>query len=79
MTDLSLKYENLKQKISSRITELKFGAAEQSQLWLGPGYGDIPGYVITGVYNHDQDAYADGVNRRAFFQKKVGKSVDDGV
>ncbi len=70
LTDLSLKYENLKQEISRCITELKFGAAEDSQLWLGPGYGDVPGYVITGVYNHDQDDYADGVDRRAFFQKK---------
>ncbi len=71
LTDLSLKYEDLKQEISHCIKELKFGAAEHNQLWLGPGYGDVLGYVITGVYNHDQDSYADGVQRRAFFQKKV--------
>ncbi len=51
---------------------MKFGEVENDQLWLGPGYRDVVGYVITGVYNHDQDAYTDGVQRRALFQKKVG-------
>jgi hypothetical protein len=50
LTDLSLKYENLKQEISRCITELKFGAAGHI-----PGYLDHPGYVITGIYNHGQD------------------------
>ena len=46
------------------VTDVRLGAVESVMAWKGPGYHDQPPYVITGVYNHNYDAFIDVAHRR---------------
>ncbi|WHQ26734.1 tail fiber protein [Edwardsiella anguillarum] len=52
------------------VQDIRLSTREQAQLWNGPGFGDQPPYVITGVLNSNRDELADTIYRRAF-QKLV--------
>lgn len=47
------------------VQDIRLSAREQVRLWNGPGYGDQPPYVITGVINDNRDGAPDSVYRRA--------------
>ncbi|EOV0971316.1 phage tail protein [Edwardsiella piscicida] len=47
------------------VQDIRLSTREQVQVWNGPGYGDQPPYVITGVLNGNRDEVPDTVYRRA--------------
>ncbi|HDW3554114.1 TPA: tail fiber protein [Escherichia coli] len=47
------------------VQDIRLSTREQVQVWSGPGYGDQPPYVITGVLNSNRDDFPDTVYRRA--------------
>ncbi|EEN5775887.1 phage tail protein [Salmonella enterica] len=46
------------------VRGVRAGYKETSQVWRGPGYSDQWPFVITGVYNPNQDDLVDNVDRR---------------
>ena len=47
------------------VLDIRLSTREQVQVWNGPGYGDQPPYVITGVLNSNRDEFPDTLYRRA--------------
>ena len=47
------------------VQDIRLSTREGSQVWRGPGYGDQPPYVITGVLNSNRDDLPDTIYRRA--------------
>ncbi|WP_447722292.1 prophage tail fiber N-terminal domain-containing protein [Edwardsiella tarda] len=47
------------------VRDIRLSTREGSQVWRGPGYGDQPPYVITGVLNSNRDDLPDTIYRRA--------------
>ncbi len=47
------------------VQDIRLSTREQVRLWRGPGYGDQPPYIITGVINDNRDEVPDSVYRRA--------------
>ncbi|ATI62778.1 prophage tail fiber N-terminal domain-containing protein [Edwardsiella tarda] len=47
------------------VQDIRLSTREQVQVWRGPGYGDQPPYVITGVLNNNRDDLPDTIYRRA--------------
>ncbi|WP_254654768.1 prophage tail fiber N-terminal domain-containing protein [Edwardsiella tarda] len=47
------------------VQDIRLSTREQVQVWRGPGYGDQPPYVITGVLNSNRDDMPDTIYRRA--------------
>ncbi|WP_232238215.1 hypothetical protein [Edwardsiella hoshinae] len=47
------------------VKDIRLSTREGSQVWNGPGYGDQPPYVITGVLNSNRDEFPDTIYRRA--------------
>ncbi|KKW51900.1 hypothetical protein XB02_03515 [Pantoea ananatis] len=54
----------------NRMIDLRLGPVESASSWKAYGYGDQPPYVITGVYNFNQDEYIDTIYRRPL-QKNI--------
>ncbi|MFS6802416.1 prophage tail fiber N-terminal domain-containing protein [Edwardsiella tarda] len=47
------------------VQDIRLSTREQVQIWNGPGFGDQPPYVITGVLNGNRDELTDTIYRRA--------------
>ncbi|STE53366.1 Uncharacterised protein [Edwardsiella hoshinae] len=41
------------------VQDIRLSTREQVKVWNGPGYGDQPPYVITGVLNSNRDEFTD--------------------
>ena len=46
------------------VQDIRLGAVESVMAWRGPGYGDQPPYIITGVKNGTGDDFIDDIFRR---------------
>uniref|UniRef100_T1JAE7 Uncharacterized protein n=1 Tax=Strigamia maritima TaxID=126957 RepID=T1JAE7_STRMM len=58
--------QDVNNRLSQCVTDIKVSASESVVIWKGPGYGDEAnrGYVLTGVVNFNRDKYVDSANRR---------------
>lgn len=63
-------------KFSECVTSLRFGVRESGDTHDGPGFNDMVGYIITGVWNHNSDEFIDNAFRRQVFLQKNGKWVN---
>ncbi|EDT6522559.1 phage tail protein [Salmonella enterica subsp. enterica] len=56
---------------SRYVQDFRLGSYESGQAWMGPGFSDIPGYVLTAATNGNGDELIDGLGRRPM-QKLIG-------
>ncbi|EBP0013616.1 hypothetical protein HX37_23165 [Salmonella enterica] len=56
---------------SRYVQDFRLGSYESGQAWMGPGFSDTPGYVLTAATNGNGDELIDGLGRRPM-QKLIG-------
>lgn len=56
---------------SRYVQDFRLGSYESGQAWMGPGFSDTPGYVLTAATNGNGDEIIDGLGRRPM-QKLIG-------
>ncbi|MDJ8572696.1 phage tail protein [Salmonella enterica] len=56
---------------SRYIQDFRLGSYESGQAWMGPGFSDTLGYVLTAATNGNGDELIDGLGRRPM-QKLIG-------
>ncbi|EAO9697352.1 TPA: phage tail protein [Salmonella enterica] len=56
---------------SRYVQDFRLGSYESGQAWMGPGFSDTPGYVLTAATNGNSDEIIDGLGRRPM-QKLIG-------
>ncbi|ECA5044821.1 phage tail protein [Salmonella enterica subsp. enterica serovar London] len=56
---------------SRYVQDFRLGGYESGQAWMGPGFSDTPGYVLTAATNGNGDELIDGLGRRPM-QKLIG-------
>ncbi|EKL1684404.1 tail fiber protein [Salmonella enterica] len=56
---------------SRYVQDFRLGSYEYGQAWMGPGFSDTPGYVLTAATNGNGDELIDGLGRRPM-QKLIG-------
>ncbi|WP_254044455.1 hypothetical protein [Salmonella enterica] len=56
---------------SRYVQDFRLGSYESGQAWMGPGFRDTPGYVLTAATNGNGDELIDGLGRRPM-QKLIG-------
>ncbi|EBP2590410.1 phage tail protein [Salmonella enterica] len=56
---------------SRYVQDFRLGSYESGQAWMGPGFNDTPGYVLTAATNGNGDELIDGLGRRPM-QKLIG-------
>ncbi|EJJ0036869.1 phage tail protein [Salmonella enterica] len=56
---------------SRYVQDFRLGSYESGQAWMGPGFNDTPGYVLTAATNGNSDELIDGLGRRPM-QKLIG-------
>ncbi|ECJ1268381.1 phage tail protein [Salmonella enterica] len=56
---------------SRYVQDFRLGSYESGQAWMGPGFSDTPGYVLTAATNGNGDELIDGLGRRPM-QKFIG-------
>ncbi|EEC7126045.1 phage tail protein [Salmonella enterica subsp. diarizonae] len=56
---------------SRYVQDIRLGSYESGQAWMGPGFSDTPGYVLTAATNGNGDELIDGLGRRPM-QKLIG-------
>ncbi|ELO7712110.1 phage tail protein [Salmonella enterica] len=56
---------------SRYVQDFRLGSYESGQAWMGPGFSDTPGYVLTAATNGNGDDLIDGLGRRPM-QKLIG-------
>lgn len=49
---------------SRYVQDFRLGSYESGQAWMGPGFSDTPGYVLTAATNGNGDELIDGLGRR---------------
>ncbi|EBO5996618.1 phage tail protein [Salmonella enterica] len=53
------------------VQDFRLGSYESGQAWMGPGFSDTPGYVLTAATNGNGDELIDSLGRRPM-QKLIG-------
>ncbi|EMU7278906.1 TPA: phage tail protein [Salmonella enterica subsp. enterica serovar Typhimurium] len=56
---------------SRYVQDFRLGSYESGQAWMGPGFSDTPGYVLTAATNGNGDELIDSLGRRPM-QKLIG-------
>ncbi|EGU9199117.1 phage tail protein [Salmonella enterica] len=56
---------------SRYVQDFRLGSYESGQAWMGQGFSDTPGYVLTAATNGNGDELIDGLGRRPM-QKLIG-------
>lgn len=56
---------------SRYVQDFRLGSYESGRAWMGPGFSDTPGYVLTAATNGNSDEIIDSLGRRPM-QKLIG-------